>query len=68
MVIITQNYKASRKFNGKRFTLEEMGTKSKVDERKNQLEGHGCKVRVLKGKKKGYVSQQYLLYAHCKGD
>ncbi len=68
MVIITHDYKASRKFNGKRFTLEEIGIKSKVDERKRQLAGHGCKTKVLKGKKKGKVSQHYLLYAKCPGD
>lgn len=63
MVIITHDYKPARKFDGIKYFLEEMGTKSVVDARRKQLVGHGFKTRVLKGKKVGYVSQQYLLYA-----
>ncbi len=63
MVIITHEYKPARKFAGVKYFLEDMGTKSVVDARRKQLINHGFKTRVLKGKKVGYVSQQYLLYA-----
>ena len=58
MVLLTPLASVHRKFDGKRFTLEEASrTKSVTIKRKKQMMGHGYKVRVIKNSA-GY----YLLY------
>jgi len=66
MVIGGKGLKTYRKFGVEEYTLEDIGTYESIMLRKKDFTLKGYKVKLIKFKRSGYKTIQYLLYVSDK--